>query len=372
VARRRLLPTGAVLPRIAVTEPGSPVRIDPVAAAGGVLVAGGIGWLILSASATGTDVQPALVVVAAAVASFLVAHTLTRRHGWVAPALIVLGSAVFAWLRRDVLFSGPHRAPLGYSNAAGTLYLLAVAAALLVALRADRRWVRVGAVVAACAFAIIPLLNNTRTAALLLVLLPVAFAASGRHARQRIIAASGGLLIAAFATTTILGATYRPVEQRGVLHSVVERTISERRLQLWHDAIVLTMAHPWSGVGLQQFPERSPTALANRDTPWPHNEAWHAGAELGVPGLLLMLGALAWPLAWLNARGRDRGAALGALTLGAVGVHSHLDYVLHSPAIPALAAALVAAGATLPRSNHRRGEARRVLHGRHSTSNRGR
>jgi hypothetical protein len=71
------------------------------------------------------------------------------------------------------------------------------------------------------------------------------------------------------------------------------------------------------------------------------------GAETGLAGLLLVVGIFVWGFVSLRtAPTIDAVTVLGAVGLAALGIHASMDYILHFPAVPLTAAALVgAAGA---------------------------
>jgi hypothetical protein len=67
-------------------------------------------------------------------------------------------------------------------------------------------------------------------------------------------------------------------------------------------------------------------------------------AEQGVPGALLMAGLASWGfLALAAARRPPPVAAVGAAAFSALVVHASVDYILHFPAVPLAAAALLGA-----------------------------
>jgi O-antigen ligase len=276
--------------------------------------------------------------------TFLVARALTALAHWLVPLSIVVLAGWFMWQRVDVLYSGPLRAPLGYSNAAGSLFMLAAVAALLWFVRSRRVWLRVATLVAAFAFASVPLSNGTRTASMLLLLLPAA-AAAGLAGRGRwAVAGSATVLSAVMLAVGLLAATYdRGDERSGRLDVLVDGTLSERRVQLWRDAAEFAVAYPLVGVGPGVYPRVSAVSRLDRDTIWPHNEFLQVAAEAGIPALLLLLGLFATLFRRLWHSADSAAASIGAFALGAAGVHASVDYVFHFPAIPMVAAAIVAA-----------------------------
>jgi O-antigen ligase len=150
----------------------------------------------------------------------------------------------------------------------------------------------------------------------------------------------------AIATTTVLGATFRPDRDAGQLGGVAARILSERRLELWHDALQAMDAHPVTGAGPGRFAQVSPVAQSDPDAAWAHSAFLQQGAEQGVVGLALLLLLTAWAFVRLLAvDAPDAITALGAVSVASLGVLASIDYVLHFPAVP-LAAALLLGTAT--------------------------
>jgi hypothetical protein len=324
-------------------------RVDLLLAATGiVLMSTGVAWLLLMAELSGGDANATVGVLLLIVAAGLAARWLTRYHGWIAPLLVVAGAAYLAIAHFDILLGRPLRSPLGYSNATGSFYMLAAAAALLIVARASSPLLRIAAVAAAVAAASVPWLNQTTTATVLVCLLPLALLTRTLAAVRMAVSSAAGAVLLSLLVVIALGISYNPVVRSGVVDRAVDATLSERRPQLWHDALVLVAERPLTGVGPNRFPEESATARSDRDTIWPHNEALHFGAEAGIPGMLFLLGLFGWGFARLWWGAGDAGAAVAALALGAVGVHANVDYVLHYPAVGMAAAALVGAGSLLP------------------------
>jgi O-antigen ligase len=130
------------------------------------------------------------------------------------------------------------------------------------------------------------------------------------------------------------------------------------RIDIWKSAAAMMRDHPWLGVGLGQFEFFSPRYAFPISTHWAkytrtaenaHSEYLQAGAELGVPGLLLalalaaaLLAAAAWHLHKLQPAARGPVATLLAGCV-AIGVHAVVDFPLHAPPT-ALALVLLAAG----------------------------
>jgi O-antigen ligase len=325
-------------------------------ALGAVFAAALVLW-ILVASVTPPQASMEMAVIALiTIATFAAALVLSRRSATLVPIVVVLMAGVFAWLRGERLLGGPRWAPLGYSNAAGTLFMLAAAAAALWFVRARTTTSRVVAAVAAVAFAAVPVLNGTRTATALLCLLPAAVWAGFARQSRAAVVGSAAIWTLVLVSTVVLAVRYDPQRPRtGFLDRTVDATLSERRVQLWRDAITLTAGSPIVGFGPGQFQESSRTARAERDTRLAHNEFLQVAAEAGLPALLLLLAVIGCGYVMLWNAPDQRAAAVGAFTLGAAAVHGSVDYVDHFPAIPMAAAAIVAASLGSSRRTMTRG-----------------
>jgi O-antigen ligase len=330
--------------------PRPPVELLLVSG-GFTLTIASIAWLLLMAEISGGDATAMCGLLLAIVLAFVVARWLTSYSGWMVPFLVAAAAGLLAISHLDTLLVTPYNNPLGYSNAVGSFYMVAAAAALFVAVRVPQRGLRLIAAAGSIAAALVPVLNSTATASVLVCLLPLALFAKTPRATRIVVIAAAGVMLTTLLTTVYLGASYQPGQRNGTMDRIVDATLSERRPELWHDALVMVTERPLTGVGPNRFPEESPTARKDRDSKWPHNEALHFAAEAGIPGLLLLLGLFGWGFAWLWWGAGDRGTAIAALALGAVGVHSTVDYVLHFPAVGLAMAALVGAGSCLPHRN---------------------
>ena len=152
-----------------------------------------------------------------------------------------------------------------------------------------------------------------------------------------------------FAATVVLGAGYRPHQD-----NVVVRALTERRIVLWHESLQIIAAHP-GGIGPDRFSDVSRTARQDPDARWAHNEFLQQGVELGVAGLAILLLIVLWGFArlWVHPS-PDMVVGLGAAALAALSIHACVDYVLHFPALPLTAAALVGTAQAVPFRRSRR------------------
>jgi O-antigen ligase len=301
-------------------------------------------WTLLAGLlADGSTLDMAGVVLLTA-AAFAGVRLLGPRDGRFAAMGVVFALAAFAAARFQVIYRGPITGPLGYSNAAGSLFMLGSAAAALWFVRARDHGPRVMAAVMMILFASVPWMNRTRTATALLFLLPLALLA-GYTGRPRIAIGGSALLVAGIlAATIVLGVRYQPgVPLPGTVGSAVDATISIRRVQLWDDALRFAATNPLIGVGPGRYPQVSEVSRRDRDSVWPHNEFLQVAAEAGLPALLFLLGVFGSGYVLLWHAPNPMTAAVGAFALGAAGVHASVDYVFHFPAVPMTAAAIVAA-----------------------------
>jgi O-antigen ligase len=123
---------------------------------------------------------------------------------------------------------------------------------------------------------------------------------------------------------------------------VLEKTLTETRMALWHDAIDLTIRHPVTGVGIGGFAVASPVAAADPDRRHAHQEYLETAADTGVLGGVLLVGLFVWATARTGIRGGIR-ATLAAAGVTALGIHASVDYILHFPLIPITCAVLAGA-----------------------------
>ena len=300
-------------------------------------------WFALVSSQDLGSSLGALGLLALVAGCFAAAQVAGRCLSPIVPSAVVVGVAIVAELA-----SGGASPLLGYANADGTLFVLASFAALMVGSEARSRVVAVAALVAATAFAVITVVEGSLAASALLLLGPVVLLAARLMGGRIAILICAATVLVAIATTAVLGIGYS--DTRSALGSA----LSERRLALWHDAIVIMERHPAAGAGFGAFVELSPTSRSDADARWAHNEFLQAGAETGVPGLVLVTALFVWGFARLAMNSISRASALAAAALAAVGVHASIDYVLHFPAIPMVAAALV--GAAAAHGVHREGD----------------
>jgi O-antigen ligase len=259
--------------------------------------------------------------------------------------VIIGGAALLAVATPDVLSGTNLGGPLGYANANGAFYLQAALAGLMLAAASRAASVRVVGVLAAAAFGVVPFAAKSVTSGALLLLLPILALLAHAFAGARVaIAGLAAVFIVTLAATIVLGSTYTAGDRSGLVDRVVDASIDERRAALWHEALVMMGERPATGVGLGGFQVLSATARSDRDARWAHNNFLQHGAETGVIGFVLLTLLFVWGFASLGATGMpDTVSVLGAVAVAALGIHASVDYILHFPAVPITAAALVGA-----------------------------
>lgn len=94
------------------------------------------------------------------------------------------------------------------------------------------------------------------------------------------------------------------------LYDLIARRGSSYRPEIFHSAIDMIAAHPWTGLGLGAAYD---VTVGNRHFDHTHNMFTHVAVELGLPGMLL------WVMVWLYTLGeivRARGTLFGKVLLG--------------------------------------------------------
>ena len=261
---------------------------------------------------------------------------------WRVPAAALLAVVVLA-----TLVIGADRVPLdrpgaqvletdvfGYLNADAAWAVQGLAAAALVVVAARRTGPRVLGVVLMGVLGLQPLLTGSWAAVLGGVLVAGGHLALGVPGR-RVAAAGLAATVAVVGLTAVLAVAH---DADPDLTDPAARVLTERRLDLWSDAVELAADHPVTGVGSGRFEEESATARASRDTKPAHSTWLEAAAETGVPGGLLLLALALWPLA---AVGTGRAAAVGAAAWTAFCLHASIDYVTDTVGVVVLAALVI-------------------------------
>jgi O-antigen ligase len=211
---------------------------------------------------------------------------------------------------------------LGYRNAMAAFAVQALAMALIAhgetpAFSSQRRWTGIAAW--ACGVAILVLGS---VAGLITGLLVAAarFVVVPARPRQRALysVAAGAVLAVASAVQLTFALSQSS--------SWLESALSQRRLDLWSDALELIRSEPLFGHGPGMFAVLSPTALSDPDTRPAHSVLLEVGAELGVVGVVMLMMIVAWGY-WRLGITATQGVLVGLAAWTAIWLHSLVDYV---------------------------------------------
>ncbi|MGH2554328.1 MAG: O-antigen ligase family protein [Actinomycetota bacterium] len=336
---------------------------------GAGLFAGAVAWMTLASSASGGSAAPGIQLLVACGLVIVIVKMIGVQGRVVVPAAVLLIAVVIAaQSKTSILSTAPLSGPLEYINADGAFYAQAAIAGLMLAAATTSWPLRLVGGAGAGFFAVLPFAIHAEAAAWLVVILPAAallaaVTRGGKGARAAVVFC-GALLIGSMALTIALGAGYRPGSQPNTVQRAAIRAVDENRLELWHDAFTIMQNHPGVGVGAGRYQVVSPIASQDPDYRWAHNEFLQQGAEGGVTGLLLLALIFVWGVLrlWV-VRSPDAVTALGAAALAALGIHATIDYVIHFPAIPIVAASLVAVGMIERETGPLRPESARVSAG---------
>lgn len=307
----------------------------------GLLLAGALATCFI-VSAAANDANPlwhvAMLVIA--VVSYALGRGLGRGDAVLACAAVVGAILVTTLANGPSAFSGgPLAPPLGYANANGALFALGVAAAAVIAILTDRTY---GSVLA---LAMLALTAVTTSKAALALALGIALTALIARWLGRWVALAAPVPVAvAVAVTVALGSA-----GSAVALPRLEAGLTERRTELWHDAVELVRAHPEVGVGPGMFAETSPTALGDADAALAHSVYLEVAAESGIPAAVLLGAVLLWVFgALFRSHQNSRLVVVGTAAVSAVAVHAAIDYVAHYPAVVAAAALLAGVAGARP------------------------
>lgn len=317
----------------------------------GLVLAGATACWALVAAGNGGAAGPFVGLIAASTVVFAAARVAGSVRPWIVPAGIVLLAGVLAaGAGSDVLSREPLSGPLGYANADAAFYLLTAIAALVLVATLSRSGLKVAAGGVAIGCAAVTVFKHSTAASSLLALSALGFVAGVRVSVRSIVAVCAALFLAALGITIALAVIHRSDLGQGIVEPVVDSGLSERRLALWDEALVLMLEHPMTGIGPGRFASFSPTARSDKDARWAHNEFLQQGAEQGIPGFAFTTGLFLWGFWRLGSmRHPDRFTAFGAVALAAIGIQASVDYILHFPAV-ALAMAALLGAATVDRS----------------------
>jgi O-antigen ligase len=323
-----------------------------LALAGFALLASTVTWTNLVGATSGGSTVPFTVLMLGSSIALLIGRLGASVRPNLVPAVVVGGAALLAATTPDLLSGAALGGPLGYANANGAFFTQAAIAGLMLATASHATPARVLGLLACAAFVVVPFAAKSVTSALLLLSLPVIALSVRTFAGARVAVGScAALFILTLAATIVLGSTYAAGNRSSLVDRVVDATIDERRAVLWHEALVMIREYPATGVGVGGFQMLSPTARSDRDARWAHNSFLQQGAETGLIGLILLTLVFVWAFTSLGATGWSNTLTIfGAVSVAALGIHGSVDYILHFPAVPITAAALVGAASRPARS----------------------
>ena len=308
-----------------------------------------VGAAVLAAARNGGAAGPVVTLILGSAAALLVGRVLGRVHRMLVPAAVVVAAIAVGVAFGPVVGGGPLGGPFGYRNATGAFYVQAAIAALMVAGATRWSWLRLLAVAVAVPFAIVAAVDSWAAGVGLLAIAVALVGLGGARAVRVSVVLAGAVVGLVLACTVAIGATYHAGDDGPLV-----RALTERRVVLWHESLAIIAAHP-DGVGPGRFKDVAPTAIRDPDASWAHNEFLQQGVELGWAGLALLVLVFVWGFArlWVHPA-PDVVVALGAASLAALGIHACVDYVLHFPAVPLTAAALVGTAQAVPFRRSRR------------------
>ena len=311
-----------------------------------VLLGAFLAVALTTANRTGASSRPVVAIAAVVAGAAAISALIAAVHRAIVPLSVAVAISWVAYRWNTDLAGGPLSGPFGYRNAFGALLFLGAAAWLLGGLALHNRVATGLSIVPAGVLGFLAVRSSSAAAAgVVLVLVAASIGWFGSKGARSAVIVSGIATLAVLSLTVWLGASYeRGRPPTGLAASIVDIGITERRIALWHDALVITSATP-TGIGHGAFGRTSPTALGDRDAIFAHHEFLETSAELGVAAAVLMVLLIAWGFVRLAVtRHADVVTAVSAATLAGASIHACVDYVWHFPAISIAAAALVGTG----------------------------
>ncbi|MEV6765546.1 O-antigen ligase family protein [Streptomyces sp. NPDC051105] len=291
----------------------------------GVVVLGACAvWPLLSAAGRDGRPEGVLLAVLAVAAGYAAGRMSGALWPVAAPCVGALAGLALAAATPEVAAGPQFTTPLGHAGAVAALLILATGgvccaawATSVPALRFGLRALAAGIAVTGAATG--SAMGCAASAAVLLCSL-----AAGRLRRRGPVVA--GLALAATVVTGTVWAVAANVLPGGLTTALSDH-LTERRVQLWRDALHLARHNSALGVGPGRFGELSGTASeVLLPDGKPHSAPLQQAAEQGLLGVLLLAAAFCWILyaLWRSARSTPvvltAGAALTALAaVAAVG-----------------------------------------------------
>lgn len=314
--------------------------------AGAVILAVSVGWTLWSARGSSGDPLPVIALQTGCAGAYATARAATRWQRPVVPVAVVAVVSSVLVVRSVLPTLVPDAPPLGYVNANAALYVLTAVAASMVAAAFPYGPATAVALPLAAAFALGAVVSGSVTGMVVLCLAVVVLAARAVHWPPLLVGGSALLVLTVVSVTAALALDQ--LDDTAPAAARAGDVLDERRVLLWRDAAEIAHRHPVDGAGPGTFRELSPLARQDADARWAHSGFLQQGAEAGAVGMALLLAAFGWGFARVWEAGPDDPlTALGAVALAGLGLHASVDYVLHFPAVPLVAVALLGA-ATAP------------------------
>ncbi|MGH2787264.1 MAG: O-antigen ligase family protein [Actinomycetota bacterium] len=297
-------------------------------------------WVFVSSLVTKSDPMQILALLSALAVGVVAGRLLP---GVVPMVVVAITMLLFVINPLEFISRDPGGFPFGYANAKGAFLVQAAAAALIVARTIPAGGLATAAITGAVIFGVVPLLFESLAAGTL-GLVVVAIGLAGALLTKAYARSLGILLgmvfVVVFSTTLLIAAT--ETSTPAVVGDVIGDTLSERRKALWTDALSAMRDNPLVGVGPGNFENVSDIARVEDDVRWVPSAFLEQGAEGGILGLVLMFAIFLWGFVRLMASdGPGPVIAIGIAALFGIAVHVCMDYVLHYPAVPMVAGALL-------------------------------
>lgn len=294
---------------------------------GAVTVAAVGVWTLVAAAGRPSSPENFLLGLLTVAAAYAVGRIAGERSAYGACAAVAGAVAVVFLMSPDALSGHALAEPLGYGNANGALATQAVGAACLAALAAPNERRR-GEMHLLAGLLVLGAFATKSVAAALggVAILVIGLTATAARRRGTLVVA-GAVCVAAMALGTVyLGGD--KVQHMSGVRLTAEEGLTQRRLDVWHDALTLAAANPVRGTGPGTFVANSPTARADSDTQAAHSLWLRQAAEQGYPGLAAMVALVGWAFVRLWRSRQDPAiVAVGAVTLTAFAVQASMDYV---------------------------------------------
>ncbi len=317
------------------------------------VLAGLLGTVLLAGVRTGSPVSSVAGLIGACAGCAFVGTLLGIRHRAIVPAVVVTAVAGLLWDFREELLLGPISGPFDYRNATGALLFQGALGCLIAGFAFRNLAARLISLLPAAAFGVLAVRSSAATAAGLALVAITLLALAGRRGTRAAVVMCGTATALVLTGTVWLGLAYQPGQRlTGPSAAIADAGITERRFALWHDATAIIAEHP-GGIGHGAFGTTSPTALSDRDTIYVHQEFLEQTAELGWAAGALLILLVVWAFGRLVANPRaDAVTALAAVAFAGLLIQAGVDYVLHFPAVPMAASALLGTGIAAPRDEY--------------------